>query len=453
MSNQVVLTFAGEDRDLERAFSRVGKSSEEMSRKVHKSSEEFGSAGQNVSKFREGVEAAGKMAVPAAATSAALLGAAVAPALAAALAGGVVLALGGGVLIAGIVSAAKDPGVMNAFSGLKSNASKLFADFGKPFVGPLRTSVDFINSKLAGWSKYIDPLAQKFAPVIGAFAHGLAGLVDNALPAIANAAGSSVPAFQAIAGFLPTIGTWIGVFVSKMAELFQWGIKNADSIGQWIGVLAPIIGIFLGIIGAIRIWIGVQAALDAVMALNPIGLIILAVAALIGIIVVIATKTTWFQDIWKAAWGWIKTAASNSWDFIKKIPGWIGSAFSTIGNAIFSPFRWAFNHISDAWNNTIGKLHFTVPGWIPGIGGNSISVPNLPHFHSGGVVPGVPGSEQLAVLQAGEKVSPASSRGGGEALILGSDGSTLGDLLVEVLGTAIKRRGGNVQVVLGTGRG
>lgn len=445
MGNQVVLTFAGESRDLERAFSRVGKSSEEMSLKVRHSSEGFGEAGQNVSKFREGVEAAGKMAVPAAAASAALLGAAIAPALAAALAGGVVLALGGGVLIAGIVSAAKNPGVLKAFTGLKSQASKLFADFGKPFVGPLRTSVEFITSKLAGWAKFIDPLAQKFAPVITAFAHGLAGLVDNALPSIANAAGSSVPAFQAIAGFLPTIGTWIGVFVTKMAELFQWGIKNRDSIGKWISTLAPIVGIFLGIIGAIRIWIGVQTLLNIVMSLNPIGLIVIAVAALIAVIVVIATKTKFFQTVWQNSWKWIKNAASDTWDFIKKIPGWLGSAFSKIAGFITAPFRSAFNFVADAWNNTIGRLSWSVPGWVPGIGGDSISVPHLPHFHSGGVVGGTPGSEQLAVLQAGERISPAVSSGGDQPVVV--QVTLDGDVLLEAIARRAQRRGGSPGVL------
>lgn len=476
MSNQVVLTFAGEDSDLERAFSRVGKSSEEMSRKVHKSSEEFGSAGQNVGKFREGVEAAGKLAVPAAATSAALLGAAVAPALAAALAGGVVLALGGGVLVAGIASAAKDSSVLKAFTGLKTQASKLFADFGKPFVGPLRTSVQFITTKLAGWAKYIDPLAQKFAPVITAFSRGLAGLVDNALPGIASAAGGAVPSFEKLATFLPTIGTWIGKIVTKMAELFQWGIKNKDSIGAFIKVVAPIVGIFLAIVGAIRVWIAVQTILNVVMSLNPIGLIVLAIIALVAIIVVIATKTHWFQDIWKTVWGAIKTAASavGSWfkdtlwgkwikgsfdnikskaesvlTWFKGMPGKLKSAFASVANFLFAPFRTAFNRVSDAWNNTIGRLRWSVPGWIPGIGGDSISAPTLPHFHSGGVVGGVPGSEQLAVLQAGETVLPVSSSGGNTVIEIHSGGTPLDDLLVEILSRAIRRRGGNTQLVLG----
>lgn len=184
---------------------------------------------------------------------------------------------------------------------------------------------------------------------------------------------------------------------------------------------------------------------------SPITWIIAGIVLLVAAIVLIATKTDWFQRAWRASWGWIKNAASNTWDFIKKIPGWIESAFKKVAGFISAPYRAAFNLIADAWNNTIGRLHFTIPGWIPGIGGNSISVPHLPHFHSGGIVGGTPGSETLAVLQAGERVTPASSGGAGQVIEIRSGGSRMDDLLVEILARAIGRRGGNVQVVLGNG--
>lgn len=195
-------------------------------------------------------------------------------------------------------------------------------------------------------------------------------------------------------------------------------------------------------------------AKTAIMGMNfaflssPVFWIIAAIVILIGIIVLIATKTDWFQRAWRASWGWIKSAAKNVWDWLKQVPGWIGTAFAKVAGFISAPFRAAFNFVADAWNNTIGRLSFTLPGWIPGIGGNTISVPNLPHFHSGGVVPGTPGSEALAVLQAGERISPATSSGG-MVLEIRSGGSQLDDLLVEILSRAVRRRGGNVQLALG----
>jgi hypothetical protein len=141
-------------------------------------------------------------------------------------------------------------------------------------------------------------------------------------------------------------------------------------------------------------------------------LIVLGIGVLVGVIVLLVKHWDWVKKVGAAAWDGIKHAAEATWSFLKKIPGWVGAAFSKIAEAISWPYRQAFNLIADAWNHTIGSLHWTVPGWVPGLGGASISVPNLPHFHQGGTVPGAAGSEMLAVLQAGETVTPASGRGG-----------------------------------------
>jgi hypothetical protein len=196
--------------------------------------------------------------------------------------------------------------------------------------------------------------------------------------------------------------------------------------------------------GASRVWAAGQWLLNTALLASPITWVIVGIVALVAVVVLIATKTRWFQTAWRVAWSGIRSAASNAWNFIRQIPGWIGRAFSRVAGAISSPFRAAFNFIASAWNNTVGRLSFTFPGWIPGIGGNSISVPHLPHFHSGGVVPGTPGSEQLAVLQAGERVTPASgARGGGEQWIR-VDLGELGDALLQPIAKAVSRRGGQV---------
>lgn len=197
-----------------------------------------------------------------------------------------------------------------------------------------------------------------------------------------------------------------------------------------------------------------QWLMNIALTANPIGLVIVAIAALIAIIVLIATKTTWFQTIWRMAWGGIKAAASAVWDWLKGLPDRIGNAFGRVGGLIrraFSglvdiitwPWRTAFNFIARAWNNTIGRLHWSIPGWVPGIGGNSISAPRLPTFHTGGIVPGAPGQEMLAVLQAGERVTPAGQSKQQPIVIeIRGDGTRLGQALVELLENAIRGRGG-----------
>lgn len=246
---------------------------------------------------------------------------------------------------------------------------------------------------------------------------------------------------------------------------------NPTGLQKWadnINLVSPLLSSLVGIVGLAT---GAQWAWNAAMIASPIGLIIAAVVAVIAVIVLIATKTTWFQDVWGATWRdikkvagavgswfrdtlwgkWIKpawdgilNAGKSTWNWLKLLPNRIKDAFASVKNFLFAPFRSAFNLIADAWNNTVGRLHWTAPAIF---GGWSIDVPDIPKFHSGGRVPGPPGSEMLAILEGGEQVIPRG--GGGGVLEIRSGGSQLDDLLVEILSRSIRRRGGNVQLVLG----
>jgi hypothetical protein len=69
-----------------------------------------------------------------------------------------------------------------------------------------------------------------------------------------------------------------------------------------------------------------------------------------------------------------------------------------------------FNGIATAWNNTVGKIKFTVPGWVPGIGGKGFDMPDIPMLANGGIVTG----PTLAMIgEAGpEAVIPLDRMGG-----------------------------------------
>lgn len=200
-----------------------------------------------------------------------------------------------------------------------------------------------------------------------------------------------------------------------------------------------------------RTWAAAQWLMNTALLASPITWIIVGIVALVAVVYLIATRTRWFQQAWSVAWGAIRAAASNAWAFIRQIPGWIASAFSGIAGAISAPFRSAFNFIAQAWNNTVGGLSFTIPGWVPGIGGNSFGVPRLPYFHSGGIVPGVVGTNVLTVLQAGERVSSVAGSQGQQPIIVMIGGQTVGEALLDPLRGAVRSRGGDVQAVLGRG--
>jgi hypothetical protein len=239
-------------------------------------------------------------------------------------------------------------------------------------------------------------------------------------------------------GFV-TAGQGAADLAGGMAEFLIPALK-ASKLGTLASAAASKVAA-----AASKVWAGAQWLMNTALLASPLTWIVIAIVAVIAVIVLIATKTTWFQTLWRKAWSGITSAARASWDFLKKIPGWIASAFSRVAGYIVAPYRAAFNGIARLWNATVGRLSFSVPSWVPGIGGKGFSVPNLPTFHAGGVVPGAPGTTSVALLQAGETVTSAAGRQSGDSggMVLKSDGSTIADALVEILYTAMRRRGGD----------
>ena len=84
---------------------------------------------------------------------------------------------------------------------------------------------------------------------------------------------------------------------------------------------------------------------------------------------------------------------------------------STYFTAIFNIYKSLFNGIAKLWNNTVGKLSFEIPSWVPVIGGKGFSVPDIPYLADGGIVTG----PTLAMIgeRGPEAVIPLSGRGGG----------------------------------------
>jgi len=230
----------------------------------------------------------------------------------------------------------------------------------------------------------------------------------------------------------------------------NFGFESLLTLGAGIGDLGS--GMFNFLVPAFKSVTTAVKGMNLAFLTSPITWIILAVVALVAVIVLIATKTDWFQKAWKAAWGWIKSAAGAAWDWIKDkaigfwnwlkdLPGKLKTVFSKVAEFISTPYKVAFNAIAKLWNATIGQLHFTLPSWIPGIGGNSISVPQLPTFHTGGTVPGSPGEVVPIMAMAGERVSANGSTGSGGTVYVRGDG--LVDYLIEAIAGEVRRRGGD----------
>jgi len=82
-------------------------------------------------------------------------------------------------------------------------------------------------------------------------------------------------------------------------------------------------------------------------------------------------------------------------------------------NSILNGAKSAFGAIARLWNATFAKIKFTVPGWVPGLGGKGFAVPPIPGFAEGGVIQPQPGGAIVRVAEAGrpERIEPLDSQG------------------------------------------
>jgi phage-related protein len=314
--------------------------------------------------------------------------------------------------------------------------------------------------------------------VVGAVVHAVAGFVSGAEGAAAL--GALGEAMRAIAG---SAGQIVIALLSELAPLVTDLAKVVSPLASAIGaILVPAVRL-LGpplqvvvnglvtlltpllesetamrlIVGGVIAWTVAQWALNIALAANPIGLVIIAIAALVGAIVWVATKTTWFQATWEAVWGFLKGVGHwfandfvnffvNTYNtlgrktqelilyvmsrfdalvgFVTGLPGRIWAAATGMFMGIVAAFRGAVNWVIRLWNNfslTLGG------GSILGIGIPSVTLytPDIPYLAEGGIVPATPGGRLARVGEReDEAVIPLSKlaamlgRGGGGTRII-----------------------------------
>jgi len=118
-----------------------------------------------------------------------------------------------------------------------------------------------------------------------------------------------------------------------------------------------------------------QFALNLVMSANPIGLVVIAIGALVAAFVLAYKKSETFRNAVQALFEGVKEGVTGTVDFIKGLL-----------NGVLGFYKSLFNGIASLWNRTVGRLSFSIPDWVPGIGGKGFSVPKIPLLAEGGIV-------------------------------------------------------------------
>lgn len=111
---------------------------------------------------------------------------------------------------------------------------------------------------------------------------------------------------------------------------------------------------------ASKIWAGVQWLLNAAMSANPIALVVIAIAALVGGIIYAYKHSETFRRIVQGAWSAVKStvlgaidAIKTKFEALKKVFSSAINFFKGIGQAIVDGLK---NGISSAWNGLVNMV-------------------------------------------------------------------------------------------------
>lgn len=287
-----------------------------------------------------------------------------------------------------------------------------------------------------------DSIAQ-LTPTIAAIAESFAGALPGIIQFLASAANEALYFARVIVDNWDTIGPIVKLLALAFAAFkfgqFVSGIVSAttatyaNTTAVWAAIKAKaadkvetlqIMGLYakdaaMRLMTTARTWAQVAAqgaltiatglwttictaasiattALGAAVAFltSPIGLAILAIAAIIaaGVLLYQNWETVkqyamQFGEYISGVWTSIKDGAAN---MASGVVSFFTNAFSALPGILKSPINGAISLINGAIN-AINGIGFTIPDWVPGIGGKafSVNIPNIPMLAKGGFTNGV----------------------------------------------------------------
>lgn len=280
--------------------------------------------------------------------------------------------------------------------GLETLGLTVYEKFKEPLKNAIDSAITAVDSLVdsfsnGGLSESIDRIAEGFGNLIATLSElianslpklieGLAWILDNG-PGIAIIIGTiaaSVVAFKAAAVITSVVQSWqkakVALALYKMtadgATISQGVMNGVFTI--WETIVALMTGKITFAAAATGLWTKATAALNAMWAANPIGIVIVAIVALIGAIIYLWNTNEGFRnaiigawnailDAGKAVWEWLvnffTVSIPQAWqsvvNFFSGIPQWFGTLWTNIKQGFV-----------DGWNAIVSFFTETIPAWI-----------------------------------------------------------------------------------------
>ena len=229
-------------------------------------------------------------------------------------------------------------------------------------LGVVAAAVAFVAILVGAYNK-----SEIFREAVAKLVSAIGDALMRAFNTIKEAIGEVGISFSSVGDILKKIGDFIGTYI---VPIFQVLLVGA------IDLLAESIAL------VVRLFKGFWQILTG----NPIE----------GLKTILGGLGTFLVNNFKNIWNNVKNALSN-------IP---------IFNSLLTGAETIFRNIASLWNNTLGKIKFTTPSWLPLIGGKGFAFPTI-NLAEGGIIPATAGGTIARIGEAGrpERVEPLDPDG------------------------------------------
>lgn len=276
-----------------------------------------------------------------------------------------------------------------AFLPVLEGVQNAFREF---FIPLIEKATAFVKAHMKQFDDLGTMLKDLVVPVLNLVMNVIEGLttfiLNNAetVKVLLIVVGSAIAAWKAYELVMGAVTAAKNLM--KIATIAQTVATEAATAGQWL----------------------MNAALTA----NPIGIVVVAIAALVAGLIYFFTQTKIGQEVWQTfskaivvAWNatasFLSTSVNAVGKFFHDAFNAIGSVVQGVWNNIVSSARNAFNVIIGIIDGVIGTIN-TLLGAIKTVTGGAVNikVPSIPKFADGGIVPATPGGRIVQVAEAGQ---------------------------------------------------
>lgn len=267
--------------------------------------------------------------------------------------------------------------LVDKFSNLSPKTQDLIIKTGMlvAVIGPLL----LIIGKIISFGGTIASIGSKLAGVIAKITTSTGGL-SGAMTVLTGPVGIVIAVVTALIGAFVLLWQKSETFRNSMAEVgnsivntYNNHIKPAiDNIKEilltlWNDAIVPLANFLWETFGPILEQVFTSAGKVIAIVFEKIGIIIKAVTGVLKGLINFITGV--FSGDWEKAWQGVKDIFGNIFNGIKEL------------------FKKPINWIIDKLNSFLSGLNgIKIPDWVPGVGGASFNIPQIPKLAKGGIV-------------------------------------------------------------------